>query len=134
MRQPSQGAWRSVDRGTRRPGMELRNQVVSDVRLSIALVSLAMLGYTGISANMLAMPADLFTKSVVGSIWGIASMGSGFGGMAFALLTGWLVDRYSYIPVFAVFGLIPLIAVFIIWVFLGPLIPPYKVECPTTLG
>ncbi|MBZ5561770.1 MAG: MFS transporter [Acidobacteriia bacterium] len=108
--------------------------VVSDVRLSIALVSLAMLGYTGISANMLAMPADLFTKSVVGSIWGIASMGSGFGGMAFALLTGWLVDRYSYIPVFAVFGLIPLIAVFIIWVFLGPLIPPYKVECPTTLG
>ena len=85
-------------------------------------------------ANMLAMPADLFPKNVVGSIWGIASMGSGFGGMAFALLTGWLVDRYSYIPVFAVFGLIPLIAVFIIWVFLGPLIPPYKVECPTTLG
>lgn len=97
--------------------------VVSDVRLSIALVSLAMLGYTGITANMLAMPADLFPKNVVGSIWGIASMGSGFGGMAFALMTGWLVDRYSYVPVFVVFGLIPLIAVFILWVFLGPLTP-----------
>ncbi len=97
--------------------------IVSDVRLSIALVSLAMVGYTGVTANMLAMPADLFPKNVVASIWGIASMGSGFGGMAFALLTGWLVDRYSYFPVFAVFGLIPLIAVFIAWAFLGPLIP-----------
>jgi len=28
MRRPPQGVWRSVDRGTRRPGIELRNQVV----------------------------------------------------------------------------------------------------------
>ena len=30
MRKPPQGDWRSVDRGTRRPGIELRNQVVWD--------------------------------------------------------------------------------------------------------
>jgi len=30
MRKPPQGGWRSVDRGTRRPGIELRNQVVWD--------------------------------------------------------------------------------------------------------
>ncbi len=106
--------------------------MVGDARLSMALVSLAMLGYTGLTANMLAMPADLFPKSVVGSIWGIASMGSGVGGMAFALLTGWLLDRYSYVPVFAVFGLIPLIAVFIVWVFLGPLTPPDLEKTPGT--
>ena len=105
--------------------------IVSDVRLSIALVSIAMLGYTGLTANMLAMPADEFPKDVVASIWGIAGMGSGFGGMAFALLTGWLVDRYSYVPVFALFGMIPLISVFIIWVFLGPLKPLYDEGTPS---
>ncbi|HEY3770803.1 MAG TPA: MFS transporter [Candidatus Angelobacter sp.] len=97
--------------------------LVKDVRLSIALVSLAMLGYTGVCANMLAMPGDVFPPNVLASIWGYASLGSGFGGMAFALITGWLVDHYSYVPAFIVFGLIPLFAVLIIWTLLGPLHP-----------
>jgi ACS family hexuronate transporter-like MFS transporter len=97
--------------------------LADDVRMSIALVSVAMVGYTGVTANMLAMPADVFPKEIVASIWGLASMGSGFGGMVFALITGWLVDRYSYVPVFMGFGLIPLIAILIIWFLLGPLCP-----------
>lgn len=96
---------------------------VSEPSISIALVSLAMLGYTGVTANMLAFPADVFPKNVVASIWGLAGMGSGFGGMVFALATGWLVDHYSYKPVFVGFGLIPLIALLIIWFVLGPLQP-----------
>jgi MFS transporter, ACS family, hexuronate transporter len=95
--------------------------MVRDIRASISLVSLAMLGYTGVSANMLAMPADVFPKNVVASIWGLASMGSGLGGMAVALMTGWLVDSYSYVPVFAGLGLVPWIALIIIWTLLGPL-------------
>jgi len=91
--------------------------------VSIAFVSVAILGYTGVSANMLAFPADVFPKTVVASIWGLASMGSGFGGMVFALATGWVVDRYSYVPVFIGFGLIPLIALAIIWFLVGPLVP-----------
>jgi ACS family hexuronate transporter-like MFS transporter len=91
--------------------------------LSIGLVSVAMLGYTGVTANMLAFPADVFPRSVVATIWGLASMGSGFGGMVFALLTGWLVDRYSYVPVFIGFGSLPIIALLIVWFVLGPLRP-----------
>ena len=89
--------------------------------LSIAFVSVAMAGYTAALANMLAMPADVFPAEGVASVYGLASMGSGFGGMIFALLTGWLVERYSYVPVFWLFGLIALIGVLIIWLFLGPL-------------
>jgi ACS family hexuronate transporter-like MFS transporter len=92
------------------------------VRLSIALVSLAMVGYTGTGAITLAMPADVFPKNAVASVWGLASLGSGVGGMVFALLTGWLVDHYSYVPAFVLFGIIPLIFVFIIWLGLGPLV------------
>jgi ACS family hexuronate transporter-like MFS transporter len=83
--------------------------------LSIAFVSLAMTGYTGALASMLALPADAFPKNAVASVYGLASMGSGFGGMVFTLLTGWVVDHYSYTPVFIGFGLIPLICATILW-------------------
>ncbi len=99
--------------------------------VSIAFVSVAILGYTGVTANMLAYPADVFPKTLVASIWGLASMGSGFGGMVFALATGWVVDHYSYVPVFIGFGLIPLIALAIVWFVLGPLVPlPQFAEKP----
>jgi ACS family hexuronate transporter-like MFS transporter len=88
--------------------------LVSDARLSIAFVSLATLGYTGTLANMLSLPADAFPKNTVGSIWGLASMGSGFGGMLFSLLTGWVVEHYSYVPVFVGFGVMPLICASIV--------------------
>jgi len=89
--------------------------LVSNVYVSIALISTATLGYTGALANMLAMPADRFPRNTVGSVWGIASMGAGFGGMVFSLLTGWVIDHYSYVPVFIGFGILPLIAAGIVW-------------------
>jgi len=95
--------------------------LVDDVRISIGLVSIAMLGYTGSLANMLAFPSDVFPKGVVGSVYGIASMGAGFGGMLFTLLTGWMVDHYSYQPVFFMFGILPLICASILWLWLGPI-------------
>ncbi|HEY3836333.1 MAG TPA: MFS transporter [Bryobacteraceae bacterium] len=91
--------------------------------MSILFVSLAMTGYTGALANMLAMPADVFPGNAVGSIWGLASMGAGFGGMLFAAITGWVVDHYSYTPVFIGFGLMPLICAGIVWGLTGPLRP-----------
>lgn len=97
--------------------------LVTNVWVSIAFVSIAMVGYTGGNANLLAMPADIFPKHLVSSVWGLASMGSGFGGMVFTLITGWVVERYSYTPVFIGFGLIPLIAATILWTMCGPLRP-----------
>ena len=83
--------------------------------LAIALISSATFGYCGALANVLAIPRDLFPKNAVASIWGLASMGSGFGGMLFSLVTGWLVDHYSYRPVFVLFGLLPIIAATLVW-------------------
>lgn len=94
-----------------------------DNALAIGLVSVAMLGYTGCLANMLAMPADVFPRDAVATVFGFASMGSGFGGMVFAWLTGRIVDHFSYVPVFVGFGLLPLICAGLLWLFLGPLSP-----------
>ena len=90
---------------------------------SIAFVSIAMLGYTGALANMLSLPADVFPGNAVASVYGLASMGSGFGGMVFTLITGWVVDHYSYTPVFVGFGILPLICATLLWTLTGPLVP-----------
>jgi ACS family hexuronate transporter-like MFS transporter len=95
--------------------------LVADVRLSLAWISVAMAGYTASVAVTLAFPADVFPKSIVASIWGLASMGAGFGGMVFTLITGWVVDHYSYVPVFIWFGILPVISATILWTLLGPL-------------
>jgi ACS family hexuronate transporter-like MFS transporter len=81
----------------------------------IALISIATFGYSGALANLLAIPGDVFPKGAVASIWGFASMGSGIGGMIFSLVTGWLIDHYSYRPVFVLFGVIPLVAAWMVW-------------------
>jgi ACS family hexuronate transporter-like MFS transporter len=95
--------------------------LVGDVGVAIGLLSLAIVGYAGSASNMLAFPADVYPRQAVGSVYGLASMGSGFGGMLFTLLTGWMVDSFGYRPVFMMFGLMPLICVAILWWGLGPL-------------
>jgi MFS transporter, ACS family, aldohexuronate transporter len=95
--------------------------LANDAWMSIALVSIAMMGYTGALANMLSIPADVFPKSAVGSVYGLASMGSGAGGVLFTTITGWVVQHYSYTPAFIGFGLLPLICAGILWAWLGPL-------------
>jgi len=89
--------------------------LTASAALAIALVSLAAFGYTGALANLLAIPADVFPKDAVASVWGIASMGSGFGGMLFSLITGAVVERYSFRPAFVLFGIIPLLAAALVW-------------------
>jgi ACS family hexuronate transporter-like MFS transporter len=88
---------------------------ISSATGCIALISTATLGYSGALANLLAVPGDVFPKGAVASIWGFASMGSGVGGMIFSLVTGWLVDHYSFRPVFVLFGVIPLLAAWLVW-------------------
>lgn len=95
--------------------------LVASEWLSIAFIAVAMTGYTASLANMLSFPADVFPKNAVASVYGLASMGAGFGGMLFSLITGWVVDHYSFTPVFIGFGITPLICALIIWTLLGPL-------------
>jgi ACS family hexuronate transporter-like MFS transporter len=94
--------------------------LVPQASLSVALVSVATFGYTGALANMLAFPADRYPRNSLGSIWGLASMGSGFGGMVFSLLTGEVLSRWSWVPVFIAFGIMPLITTVIL----------LRVSCP----
>lgn len=94
---------------------------------AIAWISLATFGYTGYTANTLAFPAEVYPKGAVGSIWGLASMGAGLGGMVFASLSGWMIELHGYVLVFIGYGILPLIGLSLIVFFLGPLVPDAKV-------
>jgi len=97
--------------------------MVHNSYLSIGAISIAMFGYTGYLANTLAFPAEVFPKNALGSVWGLASVGSGLGGMLFQWLSGRMVDRFGYNPVFIAYGVMPLIAVGIMLFLIGPLRP-----------
>jgi MFS transporter, ACS family, hexuronate transporter len=90
---------------------------------SIAFVSVASFGYTGSVANSLAFPADVFPTSLVASMYGLASMGSGLGGMVFSWLAGVMIGRFGYTPVFTFYGIIPIVSVAIVLFLMGPLHP-----------
>ncbi len=105
---------------------------VTNVWIAFALISTATFGYTGYNANALAFPADVVPKNMVGSVWGLASMGSGFGGMVFSWLGGWVIDRYGYMPVFLGYGIMPLIGLSLILFALGPLRPLPQFQLPTS--
>jgi MFS transporter, ACS family, aldohexuronate transporter len=97
--------------------------LTTNVWTSVAFISVATFGYTGYNTNALAFPADVFPKNMVASVWGLASMGAGFGGMLFGWLSGWMIDRYGYTPVFIGYGIMPLVALSLVLFALGPLRP-----------
>jgi ACS family hexuronate transporter-like MFS transporter len=89
-------------------------------------VAVAMAGYTGANVTQLAVTADAFGKESVASVWGFASTGAGFGGMLCTLIAGWVIQHFSYAPVFVGFGLIPLVCSAILWM-AGPL-PDHELQ------
>lgn len=77
---------------------------------ALALIGLATFAYQAWAANLLTLPADLFPRGAVASVSGLSGTGAATGGMLFTLATGYVVDRFSYVPVFAAAGLMPLVS------------------------
>lgn len=75
---------------------------------AIAIISAVLFGNTFFSANMFATISDLFPDPAVGRVTGLTGLSGGLGGILFPLLTGWLVDHYSYAPAFLIAALLPL--------------------------
>jgi ACS family hexuronate transporter-like MFS transporter len=76
---------------------------------AIAIIGIVLFGYTFYSANFLASISDLFPATAVGRITGLTGVSGGLGGILFPLLTGYLVDHYSYAPAFTIAALLPLL-------------------------
>ena len=76
---------------------------------SIALISFVVFAYSCWASNVLTLPSDLFSSGAVATIVGFSGMAGGLGGVLTTLLSGWLIDRFSYMIVFIVLAMLPLI-------------------------
>lgn len=78
--------------------------------LVIVAISLVVFAYSSWAANVLTLPSDIFPASQVATITGAAGTIAGVGGMLTMWLTGRVVDRFSYGPIFMGLGSLPLLA------------------------
>ena len=72
--------------------------------MAIAAISLIAFAFQSWIVNVLTLPSDCFPKRDVGSVAGVGGMAAGIASMLFTLLVGYLVDHFSYTPVYVIVG------------------------------
>jgi len=72
-------------------------------------IGIAVMAGNFFSANMFGAVTDLFPDHTVGRATGLTGVAGGVSGILFPLLTGYLVDRVSYAPVFLMVAFMPLL-------------------------
>jgi len=78
-------------------------------------IGVAVLADNFLSANMFGAVTDLFPDHAVGRATGLTGVAGGLSGLLFPLLTGYLVDRVSYAPVFWIVAFMPLIGTILLF-------------------
>ena len=84
--------------------------------LAFLAIGVAMLADNFLSANMFGAVTDLFADNAVGRATGLTGVASGLSGLLFPLLTGYIVDRYSYTPVFVLIAFMPMIGASLLFI------------------
>jgi ACS family hexuronate transporter-like MFS transporter len=85
--------------------------------IAFVLIGTAMFADNFLSANMFGSMTDLFPERELGRVTGFTGVAGGLSGLIFPLLTGVLVDRFSYAPVFFLVAFMPLIGTGALFIF-----------------
>ena len=100
---------------------------IDQLWLAVIVVGVATAAHQGFSANLYALPSDLFPGPAVGSVSGIGGAVGAIGGMAMAKYAGWVLDRVgSYTPIFIVAGCAYLLALLAVHL-LSPRLAPARI-------
>lgn len=89
---------------------------VPNAALAIGATCFLTLGHALWTANLQTIPTDLFPGPEIGTATGFSGMGGAVGGMLASLGTGYVVQHFSYAPVFLLAGLMhPISAALTYW-------------------
>lgn len=75
------------------------------------IIAVAVLGNNVTSCLLYAVVSDVFPESGLASVTGITGVGEGIVDMAMAILTGVIVDRFSFVPVFFSAAALPIVSI-----------------------
>ena len=70
-------------------------------------------------SQLFATISDLFPNSAVARVTALTGIAGGFSGWLFPILTGWLVDKISFQPVFFLAAIMPAAGVLALWSLAG---------------
>ena len=96
---------------------------VSQAWLSVVFVCCAAFAIGLWAPTALTLCADIMPRGAVGTMTGLSSMGAGLGGIILTPAIGWLVDHYSYVPVFVTAALLPQVGYLLLTTLIGTVEP-----------
>jgi ACS family hexuronate transporter-like MFS transporter len=76
---------------------------------AVALICVASAGINAYSATFIGLLTDLFPERILAKVSGLTGIGDGSVSMVLMLVTGIVVDRFSYLPIFIAAGLMPVL-------------------------
>ena len=87
---------------------------------AIALISLAGFAHQTLSVTVITMSSDLFKRSEVATVAGMAGTFGNAGLLMFSLMIGALVKQIGYTPFFICLGVLDLIGALLLWTLVKP--------------
>ena len=89
--------------------------MVPTAALAIAAICFVTMGHALWISNLQALPTDICRASEIGTVMGISGMGGTVGGILANFGTAWVVQHFTYAPIFAMAGLMHPLGVGIIY-------------------
>jgi len=84
-------------------------------KAAIALISLAGFAHQTLSVTVITMSSDLFKRSEVATVAGMAGTMGNAGLLLFSLMIGALVSKIGYSPFFVALGVLDLLGAVLLW-------------------
>jgi ACS family hexuronate transporter-like MFS transporter len=82
--------------------------------IAVALVCLVTFCHMAWKTNLVTLTNDIYPTRIVATAGAIVGMGTGLGGVLSTHFVGEIIDKFSYTPVFVVFGLFHVVALLIV--------------------
>src|SRR5687767_5773627 len=94
---------------------------VNNPMTALALIGVVLFGFQVWINNVQTLPSDFFSDKAVASVAGLGGTGAGIGSMIFIFTTGWVVDRFSYVPILVAAGLLAPLGTLALFMLTGPI-------------
>jgi ACS family hexuronate transporter-like MFS transporter len=92
--------------------------------LALAAICAIVFGNQFMVAPYIAMVGDIFPSRIVGTVNGLGGVADSGMGMITMLLTGIVIDHFSFVPVFFAAGMLPTLSVLSIFLVVRKIAPP----------